>query len=176
MAHWKNLSDYTYLGAYSLEGKAQEIVVTITKIAKETVMGPGGKSDECIVGHFEEKNINGIEIKPMVLNKTNCKAIEKALGTGDVDKWPGKKITVFLTETKFQRDMVPCLRVKDVAPKMLKTAIQQPKYECAVCGKPLDKAFYDASVAKYGMAFCSVECKTNFDKANEENENENETK
>lgn len=158
MAHWKNLADYNYMGAYSFDGKVKEVTLTIKGVFRDKVTAPGGKEDFCIVASFVEEEVDGIKIKPMILNKTNCKAIEKALGTGDTDEWTGKQIVVFETTTKWQREYVPCLRVKDTpAPKKLKVAT--PVYACSVCGKVLDKSLYDASVTKYGVALCSAECK-----------------
>lgn len=173
MAHWKQLANYNYMGAFSLDGIAKEVTVTIKSVAQELVTGPNGKQDPCIVAHFVEDHVNGVEIKPMILNKTNCKAIEKALGTGDTDGWIGKQVVVFATTTKYQRDMVPCLRIKDTpAPKQLKKAPEaKQQYACSVCGKIIDKNIYDASVAKYGVALCSKECKDEYDKKQNENEN-----
>lgn len=165
MTHWKQLANYNYIGAYSFEGKAKEITVTIKNVVQDKVTGPGGKQDLCIVADFVEDNVNGVAVKPMILNKTNCKAIEKALGTGNIEEWTGKQIVIFETTTKWQRDIVPCLRIKDTpAPKQLKKA--EPQFVCSVCGKALSKEMYDASIAKYGAALCSKECK-------EKHENEN---
>lgn len=175
MTHWKQLANYNYMGTYSFEGKASEIVVTIKSVVQEEVIGPNAKKDICIVAYFEEKEVNGVEIKPMILNKTNCKAIEKALGTGDIEKWIGKQVIVFETTTKWQRDLVPCLRIKDTpAPKQLKK--KEPEYTCSVCGKAIGKKIYDASVEKYGVALCSAECKAKYDENNNKNENETEIK
>lgn len=180
MAHWKQLADYNYMGAFALDGKAKEVVLTIKSVAQELVTGTGGKQDPCIVAHFVETKVNDIDIKPMILNKTNCKAIEKALGTGDIDGWIGKQVVIFATTTKFQRDVVPCLRIKDTpAPKQLKKAAPEakPQYFCSVCGKEVAKNVYDASVAKYGVALCSAECKATHDAiAAKENQTQNENK
>lgn len=90
--HWKNLANYDYLGAYSLEGKADEVVLTIKEIKRQLVTAEGGKSENCIVASFEETNVDGVEVKPMVLNKTNCKTIEKIYKTGEIENWIGKKL------------------------------------------------------------------------------------
>lgn len=149
--HWKNLTDYKYLGAYSLEGITDEITLTIKSVKVERVTSPGGASDDCIVAHFEETNVKGVTVKPMVLNATNCKTIESVYGTGDVDEWIGKKIIVFSTTVRFQRDYVPCLRIKAEQPK------EEVRY-CIVCGKVISEKIYNASIAKYGFAVCSKEC------------------
>ena len=146
--HWKNLANYDYLGAYSLDGIASEITLTIKLIKVERVTANGGAAEDCIVATFEEKNQDGVEVKPMVLNKTNCKIIEKVYGTGDVEQWIGKSIIIYSTTTRFQRDIVPCLRIKE----------EKPVFTCSVCGKEIEKKTYDASKAKYGTPLCSKEC------------------
>lgn len=148
---WKNLANYDYLGAYSLQGVVDEVALTIKLVKKERVTGPGGASEDCIVVYFEETNKDGVVVKPMVMNKTNCKIIEKVYGTPYIEDWIGKKIIIYATTTKFARDVVPCLRVKAEIPK-------EPVYACCVCGKVIDKDFYNASVEKYGNAYCSKEC------------------
>lgn len=149
--HWKNLANYDYLGAYSLDGVAAEVVLTIKSIKKERVTSNGGASEDCIVAYFEETKVDGVEVKPMVLNKTNCKTIEKIYNTGDVEHWIGKKITVFATTTKFARDVVPCLRIRQEVPV-------EKVYTCTECGVQITKAIHDGSLAKYGIAVCSKEC------------------
>ena len=91
MAHWKNLADYNYMGAYSFDGKVKEVTLTIKGVFRDKVTAPGGKEDFCIVASFVEEEVDGIKIKPMILNKKNCKAIEKALGTGDTDEWKANR-------------------------------------------------------------------------------------
>lgn len=159
--HWKNLVNYEFLGSYSLEGIAEEITLTISKIEKKLVTGPNGKQDFCIVFEFEEKNKDGVVVKPMVVNKTNCKTIERIYGTGDTDKWIGKRITIFASTTKYQRDMVPCLRVKSEIPK-------EEKYYCSVCNKEIDLKTHKGSIAKYGRAICSAECLNKINEKGEE--------
>ena len=161
--HWKNLANYDYLGAYSLEGIAPEITLTIKSIKKERVTANGGASEDCIVAYFEETNVDGVVVKPMVLNKTNCKTIEKVYETGDVEEWIGKQIIIFATTTKFARDVVPCLRVKNEKPV-------EKVYNCSVCGKEITKKIYNGALAKYGVAVCSKECLEELSKEKENNE------
>lgn len=150
--HWKNLANYDYLGAYSLEGTGiDELVLTIKDVKKEKVTAPGGASDDCVVLYFEEKKYkDNVVVKPMVANKTNCKTIEKMYGAM-IGGWIGKKIIVYATTTKYARDIVPCLRIKNEKP-------QEDIYTCSVCGQVIDKKTYDGSIAKYGVALCSKEC------------------
>lgn len=152
--HWKNLGNYEYLGAYSLDGKADEIVLTIKDLKKEEVTAEGGNKDVCIVAYFEEKEVSGVEIKPMVLNATNCGRIEKMYSQYYED-WIGKKITVYVAKTKFQRDLVPCLRIREEKPKV---EVQSKGRFCSVCGQEIEEKIYQASIKKYGKPYCSKEC------------------
>lgn len=165
--HWKNLANYDYLGAYSFEGITDHVVLTIKEIKRERVTSEGGKSEDCIVAHFEETNVDGVEVKPMVLNKTNCKTIEKKLyKTGQVEDWIGKKIEIYTTTTRFGRDMVPCLRVREEVPA-------EETYACEVCGKVIDKKTYLATKKAYGAGICSAECKAEYLSKNGNTENNN---
>ena len=160
--HWKNLANYDYLGAYSFGGMdLDEIVLTIKSIKKQVVTASGGKKEECIVATFEESNYEGVEVKPMVFNKTNCQRIER-LYSPFIEDWIGKKIIIYIEpNVKFGRDLVPALRVREKLP---------PVYKCSVCGKEITKAYYKASVEKYGVALCSGECLKKYQEQNKKEE------
>ncbi len=124
MAHWKKMFNPDYLGAYSIED-GKDIIGTIKSVAREMVTGPGGKKEECTVCRFAER------IKPMILNKTNCKAISKLYKTPDTDNWIGKKIQIYATTTKFAGEIVECLRIRDKVPEN-EVQAQIPCEECGV--------------------------------------------
>lgn len=145
--HWKNLANYDYLGAYSLDGVAEEVTLTIKEINRKLVTAQGGSSEMCTIAHFEEKEVNGVVVKPMVLNATNCKTLESVFGTPHIEKWVGKRFTVKASETKMGREIVPCLRIK-----------HEKIDTCSVCGEVITKKIYDYSLPKYGRAICSKEC------------------
>ena len=69
--HWKKLTNPDYLGAYALED-GKDMIVTIKVVRPEMITGQNGQKEECVVAHFDG------DVKPMILNKTNMKAIEKA--------------------------------------------------------------------------------------------------
>lgn len=108
MEHWKQSFDYKYTGAYELQPN-EEKVVTIKKVCKEEVNSTDGKKSMCLVAYFEESS------KPMVLNKTNCKTIEK-LYSPFTEDWLGKKITVFAQKVKAFGDTVDALRIRPTKP------------------------------------------------------------
>lgn len=102
--HWKKLTNPNYLGSYSLE-PGQDLTVTIVSVAKELVTSSGGEKEECIVAHLENQ-------KPIILNKTNCKTIEKLFKTPYIEEWKGKKITLYAEKVKAFGEVVEALRVR----------------------------------------------------------------
>lgn len=178
--HWKNMGNYDYLGAYSLEGITDSITPTILKVEKERVTAQGGKAEDCVVVYFAEAEVDGVIIKPMVFNATNCKTIEKIYGPY-IEDWIGKPVTIFATTTTMGRDTVPCLRIKNTAvgenkvKKVEPTQDVKPKEEhtCVVCGKNIDTRLYNSVMKNYGIAVCSKEC---YEKSQEKQKQEGESK
>jgi len=103
--HWKKLENPDYLGAYSLpDGK--DMTVTITDVKREMITGTGGKQEECTVAHLKGN-------KPMILNRTNMKTIQKIYNTPYIEDWAGKSITLYVAKIKaFGEDNVECLRIR----------------------------------------------------------------
>lgn len=52
--------------------------------------------------------------KGLCLNKTNASTITAALQTDDTDNWQGAQVQLYATETDYQGQRVPCLRVGSV--------------------------------------------------------------
>lgn len=110
--HWKKQFNYDYLGAYSLaDGK--DIVLTIKTLTKEMVTGAGGREEQLLVCRFFE------DVKPMILNKTNCKIIEDIYKTPYVEEWIGKKIQLYVQSgIKFGKEVTDALRIREKAPEV----------------------------------------------------------
>lgn len=162
--HWKKLTNPLYLGAYSIEN-GQDVIMTISKVQVERVVGADGKKEECTVAHFTDSP----EGKPMILNTTNCKTIAKLLGTPYIENWAGHKIQVGVEKVKAFGDVVEALRVRTFLPKIM-------AIECEKCGKtimaangmsPDQLAAYTAK--KYGAKLCA-KCATEAAKMNSQNE------
>ena len=112
--HWKKNFNYDYLGAYSLK-EGQESTLTIIDVKKQSVTSTGGQKEDCTVAYFKEP-VNG-EKKPMILNKTNCKIIEKLYKTPYLEEWKGKKVTIYVeSNIKAFGDLVDALRIKQIIP------------------------------------------------------------
>lgn len=152
--HWKKLvSDPKYLGEADLVGQP-EIVATIASVTMEPVRtGTGNKTEDKTVLNFAE------DIKPLVLNVTNAKTIQKLSGTPMVEQWAGTRIQIYYDpRIMFGRDQVGGVRVRPFAPKC-------PK--CQVCNKDI-RPFGNYKTAemlaeytknKYGKEMCS-DCAT----------------
>lgn len=151
LTHWKELMDSPYLGAYCLQ-PGQEIVLTIAKVGKESVIGADGKKEDRLVIHFAER-----DVKPMIVNATNAKAISKVADSPRVEHWVGKKIQVYIEKVKAFGDVVEALRVRKFAPK-------ESEIKCTACKRnitpsngmtPEQVAAYTNK--KYGTVLCA-EC------------------
>jgi len=151
--HWKKLYNPNYLGTYALEPD-QDLIVTISRVGDEKVTGADGKTEECVVAHFSER-----EIKPMILNSTNSKTIAKLYGPY-IEDWVGKKIQVYSEKVKAFGEIVDALRIRKSIPKE-KTPIQ--KIICESCGKEIQpmgnmdaQKLSEYTKAKYGKAVCGT--------------------
>jgi hypothetical protein len=150
MTHWKQLANYDYLGAYSL-GDKKELTITIKDIKQELVTGNAGRKETCIVAYFSDND------KPMILNKTNCKTIQKVYGTPNIEEWRGKKITIFASTTSLAGETVECLRIRPYLP-----VADKPAPKCADCGcditavgKMTAEATAIYTEKKYGVKLCA---------------------
>jgi len=119
--HWKKQFNYDYLGSYSLDGK-KEVVVSIFGVGTAKVTGQSGRKEDCFVVNFNEFD------KPMILNRTNARAIEKVAGSGLVEDWVGVGVTLYVEKgVKAFGDVVDALRIRDRKPtetKMTETIFE----------------------------------------------------
>src|SRR5262245_22649845 len=103
MTHFRSMLDAEHMGAWDLDG---DRIVTITKVDPGTVGGQKGrKKEKKAILHFREFP------RPMVCNVTNAKAIAGMYGV-HVEKWIGKRITLYPTTTTFGSETVDCIRVR----------------------------------------------------------------
>ncbi len=107
--HWKKQHNYNFLGAYSLEN-GKDMVLTIQELKPEEIIGTNGKKEKGFVCHFVENQ------KPMILNKTNCKIIEKIYSTPFIEEWVGKKIQIFSSQVAAFGTTTDALRIRPQIP------------------------------------------------------------
>lgn len=151
--HWKKTFNPNYLGAYAFD-PGEVKIVTIDYVAREDIVGAEGRTDNCLVAHLADE-------KPLILNKTNCKAIEKLLGTPYIEEWAGHRIVLQVQRVKAFGEDTDAVRIK---PKL-------PGEICEKCGKEIRAGLghsaaevAELALQKYGKKLC-IEC------AKEENNN-----
>lgn len=152
--HWKKMTNPDYLGSYAFD-PGEEKTATIDYVRMEGVTGADGKKEDCIVCHFKER-----DMKPLILNRTNCKMITKLYKTPYIENWAGKRITMVVREVKAFGDVVDAVRIKQVVPR---DAAAKPIY-CEVCKKAITGVgqYQPEDIARinkerYGKALCT-EC------------------
>lgn len=149
LTHWKKLTNPDYLGAYSIED-GKDLVLTISAVRQEEVMGTDGKKEECIVCYFSDS------AKPMILNATNAKQIQKLLNTPYIEQWAGHKVQIGVEKVKAFGDVVEALRVRKFLPKTV-------TIKCEVCQNAITPAnnmnaeqLAAYTKKKYGKAMCAT--------------------
>lgn len=108
MADWRKFFDKEFLYAYDFDG-GRDVTLTIDKVAGGELKGENGKTDKKPIVTFRETK------KKLALNKTNGSTIASLYGN-DVEKWVGKRITLYPTTTTFGRQTVECIRVRPKVP------------------------------------------------------------
>ena len=148
MTHWKKLTNPDYLGAYSIENGV-DLVLTIASVKNEIITGSDGKKEECMVMYFKEPS------KPMVLNATNAKMIQKLLKTPYIEEWVGHKIQIGTEKVKAFGDVVDALRVRKFLPK-------DNALKCEKCSGVISPAYgmspaqlAEYTKKQYGAALCA---------------------
>lgn len=151
--HWKKLYNPEFLGAYSLE-PGKDLILTIKSVTSEKVTGADGKKEECMVMRFVEPQ------KPMILNATNAKAIQKIYKTPLIEEWASKKIQLFVDKVKAFGEVVEALRIRNYIPKE-NNAVQEKCSDCACEIKAFGNMTADQvaqyTLKKYSKALCT-EC------------------
>jgi len=153
--HWKKLHNPDYIGAYALE-PGKDMILTIKSVKNENVVGPDGKKEECMVMTFMENNV-----KPMIVNSTNAKTIEKLYKTPYIEEWQGRKIQLFVDKIKAFGEQVEALRIRPKVPNQAVTTTKcaDCEHEIQAFGNMSAEKMSQYTYSKYGKPLCS-ECAT----------------
>lgn len=144
--HWKKLTNPDYLGSYAFD-PGEEKIVTIESVGLENVMGAEGRTSECIVAHLAGE-------KPLILNKTNCKAITKLLKTPYIEEWAGHRIVLAVQTVRAFGEDVEAVRVK---PKLPGEICENCRREIRAGSGRSAAEIAELSLQKYGKKLC-IEC------------------
>ncbi len=129
--HWKKHFNPNYLGSYSLD-PGEEKILTIVELKDEEVVGPDGKKEVLPVLYLKGE-------KPMILNKTNAKAIAKVCDSDYVEDWFGKDIQIYAAKVSAFGKTVEAVRVRPITPK--KKTLNKSQFERMV--KAIGSGEYD---------------------------------
>ena len=130
LTHWRRVLTTDYLGGFDLDdgkGGFIEIDVTIDRARPTEVKDQNGDKTTELVLYFKETGI-----KPMILNVTNSKTLQKLLKTPYYEQWSGRLIRIGTEKVKAFGEVHDALRIRPYLPKK-----QAPPVPCAVCGKPI---------------------------------------
>lgn len=144
--------DKTYLGHWDVPEDG-DLVLTIDHFEKNEVKNNTGASERKHICYFRES-------KPMIVNKTNLKAIAAVLGSDKFEDWEGQKIALYAADVK-QAESGKGLRVRPYRPKVEELCCQ----ECGVVitDREIDGKLYKAkaiannAMTKFGKYLC-YEC------------------
>lgn len=155
--HWKKLTNPNYLGSYAFN-PGEEKTETIKAVRQESVTGSDGGKDECVVAYFKS------DCKPLILNKTNCKVIEKLTGSPYIEDWANQTITMRVQKVKAFGDIVDAVRVKPEKKGARKQTEPEAVVKCADCGKTITaigeytaQQVAQMNMNRFGRAICG-EC------------------
>jgi hypothetical protein len=109
--HWKKLTNTKYLGSQDIP-RGEDLEVTIDSITTELVKSGGFdgkplKEESCIVAQLRDG------LKPLILNKTNCKTIAVITGSNYIDDWKGKSFTLYASTVRVGGEVVDALRIRN---------------------------------------------------------------
>lgn len=154
LTHFKQMSDLRFLGSWDLctsenedgEPMYEESTRIIEKIGQEEVFEQNTNSKKVVtVCYFKNS-------KPMILNKTNMKNIEKALKTPFIEHWIGKAVTIKVESVEAFGKTSDALRIKSVAPK---TGAKK-FFTCENCGDmEVPEIIARRTKKKFGEILCS---------------------
>jgi hypothetical protein len=125
--HFKKLRNPSYVGSWDLadpQGNFVDKTVTITEVTKDMVFDGKGGQEECVVVKFKE-------VKPMVCNSTNLRAISKYLNSPYIEDWAGKKVTLTVQKVKAFGEVHDALRVKK-AVEQVKQPLPADRFKAAL--------------------------------------------
>lgn len=121
--HWKKAFNPEYIGAYSFAPDEAKKIVKIKDFNTSVkITGEAGREEERPVIYFEKE-------KPMILNRTNAKAITTALGSPYYEDWIGKAIEIYVAPVKAFGSLVDAVRVRPYAPKTEKAKLTKERFE-----------------------------------------------
>lgn len=103
---WHTAYGYKFLSSDDME-LGQEFTLTISGVTREMAYDSKSKQEKPLISvSFAQTD------KLLALNATNAKSISEIAGSPMVEKWQGKRITIYVIKDKFFGKLQTALRVK----------------------------------------------------------------
>jgi hypothetical protein len=116
--HWRKVFLSEYLGSCDLD-EGKDLKAVIKSVAVRNVKGPDGKEQERNVASFTDTNL-----KPMVLNATNCRLIKKFAGSVFINDWNNIAVQIYVKDDiKAFGETTEGLRIRPSQPTMSKPVL-----------------------------------------------------
>jgi hypothetical protein len=127
--HWKKVFNSEYLGSCDLED-GKDIRATIKNVVIKKVKNTDGKETDRNVAYFTDPNL-----KPMVLNATNCKILKKFCNSPWINDWVNMAVQIYVKDdVKAFGDITEGLRFREYKPsdEKPKLTFEMPAYQKAL--------------------------------------------
>lgn len=108
--HYKTLMKKEFFGSHDLKG---DLTVTIREVKAKKILMGGGLDKDSVVAYLEGQ-------KPIILNATNLKSIEKLYGSF-IEGWAGKQVTLYASTTAMKGETVDCVRIRPTVRTVLRS-------------------------------------------------------
>ena len=138
--HWKKVFNSDYLGAADLDN-GKDLKAVIKSVSVQEVKGSDGSKKNCNVATFTDPNL-----KPMILNVTNCKLVKKFAKSVFINDWNNIPVQIYVKDDiKAFGEVTEGLRIRPQQPSMDKPKLipDIPAWGKAIeflkAGNPIDK-------------------------------------
>jgi hypothetical protein len=111
--HWKKTFNKDYLGAHDLDN-GKDLVAVVDHVEVREVKDTSGNNSKCNVAVFKGN------VKPMILNVTNCKIMKAFAASNYLEDWHDIPIQICIKEVQAFGDTVEALRIRPKQPQMEK--------------------------------------------------------
>ena len=133
--HWKTNFQYPFLGSHDLPEMMPEggdLILTIKEMYQEEVTNSSNKTEWCNVAAFHEKKVNGFDVKPMIINKTNFSLLQKAFGSSSAQSFINKRVYIYVKNgVRSFQGIVSALRFRDFLPPEKKIDLKEKEIKLA---------------------------------------------
>lgn len=144
--HWKKVFNKDYLGSHDLD-EGKDLIAEIDRVEIKVVKDSSGKDGKCNVAIFKGN------VKPMILNVTNCKTIKRFSGSNYIEEWSNVPITIYSIQIKAFGEEMEALRIREKQPVLEKEKLtpEHPRWNDAVKYLSQTDSIIDNILKRYDM-------------------------